>query len=123
MAEKIRRAGIGFLPPPGFRLYFRPFDRCRTGISGSTFTQNSSDTSQDFICGILGHNPASKYCRLQHLFTDKLLVLVRRILRSGGAVRATLTAGSMLTTSGPAPAVVLLPHFLPLLSLFRSEDF
>jgi hypothetical protein len=75
MAEKIWRAGIGFRPPPAFRLYFRSFDRWRTGISGSTFTQNSSDTSQDFICGILGHNLASTGSAFQHLFTDTLLVV------------------------------------------------
>jgi hypothetical protein len=72
MAEKIRRAGIAFLPPAGFRLYFRSFDRCRTGISGSIFSQDWSETSQDFICGILGRNPALTCSRFQQLFRDKL---------------------------------------------------
>src|SRR5579875_3879722 len=31
-----------------------------------------SDTSQDFMCGILGHNLGSTHRRIQYLFTDKL---------------------------------------------------
>jgi len=46
MAENTRRAGIGFLPPPAFRLYFRPFARCRLGSNGSTLDHSSSETSQ-----------------------------------------------------------------------------
>src|SRR5487761_126591 len=73
MAQKIFRGGIDFRPPPGLRRYFRPSGRCRTGIRGSTFAQSSSDTSQDFICGILGHHFALTLPRIQYLFTDKLL--------------------------------------------------
>jgi len=54
MAEKICRGGIGLRPPPGLRLYSRPAGRWRTGMKGSTAVQNSSEISQDFICGILG---------------------------------------------------------------------
>ena len=46
MASKTRRAGAGFLPAPGLRLYLRPFGRRLFGISGSTLAHNSSDTSQ-----------------------------------------------------------------------------
>jgi hypothetical protein len=83
MAEKIWRAGIGFRPPRGSRLYFRALDRWRTGISGSTFAQNSSDTSQDIICGILGHNLASIRNKFQQLFTDNLLAVLKTDLPCG----------------------------------------
>ena len=43
------------------------------GTRGSTFAQNSSETSQDFICGILGHYLALVFPTIQYLFTDKLL--------------------------------------------------
>jgi hypothetical protein len=51
-------------------------ERRRIGIRGSTFAQNSSETSQDFICGILGHYLALILPRVQYLFTDKLLEAV-----------------------------------------------
>ena len=51
-------------------------ERRRRGIRGSTFAQNSSETSQDFICGILGHYLALFPPIVQDLFKDKLLVLV-----------------------------------------------
>jgi hypothetical protein len=46
MAENTWRAGIGFLPPPDFRLYLWPLGRCRLGSSGSTLAHSSSETSQ-----------------------------------------------------------------------------
>jgi hypothetical protein len=50
IAAKIRRAGMGFLPPPGLRWYRRLGSRPGGGgISGSTFRQSSSETVQDLI--------------------------------------------------------------------------
>lgn len=40
---------IGLRPPPGLRLYWRPVSRLLAGISGFTFSHNSSDTVHDFF--------------------------------------------------------------------------
>jgi hypothetical protein len=45
----IFRESIGLRPPPGRRLYFRPFSRFRRGINGAAFSQRASDTSQEYV--------------------------------------------------------------------------
>lgn len=49
MPSNTLRVSSGFRPPPGLRLYFRPFSRFRAGISGSTFAHIASDTVHDLI--------------------------------------------------------------------------
>jgi hypothetical protein len=53
MASKIFRDGIGFLPPPDLRLYVFSGSLSGEGISGSTFTQKVSETSQDLTRAII----------------------------------------------------------------------
>ena len=49
IASNTLRGDIGLRPPPGRLLYFRRLSRFRLGISGATFSHNSSDTVHDFI--------------------------------------------------------------------------
>lgn len=45
-----RRISSALRPPPGLRRYFFPFSRLRSGINVETFSHNSSETVQLFIC-------------------------------------------------------------------------
>jgi len=49
MASKVLRGSIGFLPPPGRRLYWCPSSRFLIGISGATRFHNSSEIVHDLI--------------------------------------------------------------------------
>jgi len=51
--SKIVSDGIGFLPPPVFRLYSLLVSLSGGGINGSTISQNASDTSHDFVFAII----------------------------------------------------------------------
>ena len=62
--SKPRRESNALRPPPGFRRYFRPFSRFRTGTNGSTLAHISSDTVQDLIAFMLW-NSAKKTFRCQ----------------------------------------------------------
>jgi hypothetical protein len=70
IASKTLRWAIGLRPPPGRLLYFRRFSRFRLGISGSTFSHNSSETVHDFMA-FMPHYHSRKAARCQILFTDK----------------------------------------------------
>lgn len=45
----IFRESSGLRPPPGRRLYFRPFARFRCGINGATFSHSVSATSHEYV--------------------------------------------------------------------------
>jgi len=49
IASNTLRGSKGLRPPPGRRLYFRPFGRRAFGIRGATRSHNASDTVHDLI--------------------------------------------------------------------------
>jgi hypothetical protein len=47
IASNILRGSMGFRPPPGRRLYLRPFGRLGFGIRGAMRSHNASETVHD----------------------------------------------------------------------------
>ena len=62
IASNTNRASLGLRPPPGLRIRFLPASaRGRSGISGSTRCQNSSDTFHDSsvcLANVFSHRAA-----------------------------------------------------------------
>jgi hypothetical protein len=61
--------GIGFRPPPGRRLYLRPFTRLGLGINVATRSHSRSGTVHD-LAALIRHNIVTLHMS-QELFTDK----------------------------------------------------
>jgi hypothetical protein len=49
IASNILRGSMGFRPPPGRRLYLRPFGRLGFGIRGATRSHKASETVHDLV--------------------------------------------------------------------------